>query len=73
MGIAWQQEANPYLQIHSVYYDTKGKPRSYSKESADVGGDSIAELKQDLKYMKLALKKYILWGGDKFPEEYKPE
>ena len=70
--MAWTQEENPYLQIHSVYYDEKGKPKNYSERGEWAGGDTLKEIESELELMKLALKKPILWAGDKFPKEYKP-
>lgn len=71
--LAWQQEDNPYLQIHSVYYDKHGNTKAYTHTGEWAGGDTLKEIEQDLDNMKLALKKPILLGGDKFPGEYKPK
>jgi len=69
--LAWEQEdEEPFLQIHSVYYHKNGKPKVYSDRGEYAGGYTIAELSQELQMMDEALDKPILWAGDKFPEEY---
>lgn len=56
------------FEIHEVYYDDNGVPNGYC--STRVSGDSIKGIKWTLNRMKDCLKRPILWGGDKFPEEY---
>lgn len=61
-----------YFKIHEVYYDEKLHPHSYTKEAITVGGEDIKGMKWKLNKMYECLKKPILWAGDKFPQEYKP-
>jgi hypothetical protein len=60
-----------YFLIHEVYY-TKGKPDNYTQEAVTIGGDSLKGIKWVLRKMKRALKRPILWHGDRFPKKYKP-
>lgn len=60
-----------YLSVHIVYYRDK-VPVSYAEPAAGTGGESPKSIKWTLKQMKKALKKPILWYGDRFPEEHKP-
>lgn len=62
-----------WFQIHSVYYDDMGKPNAYGVPGAKVGGNSREELVWELSMMLACLDKPWLWGGDRFPEEYKIE
>lgn len=57
------------LSIHEVYYDEDGNPNGYIKEKT-INGESIKSLKWSLNKMKEALKKPVLWAGERFPEEY---
>jgi len=60
-----------YLQMHEVYYK-KGKPKSYTTEPIIVGSEDKKGIRWSLRQMKRALKKPILWHGDRFPGKYKP-
>lgn len=57
--------------IHEVYYDKNGKPDGMTKNPIRVSGESIEALRWYMDKMKLALEKPILWGDDRFPQEYK--
>jgi hypothetical protein len=59
-----------YFSVREVYYK-KGKPTSYGSVSTNVAGESPQEIKKDIKLMKEAFKKPILWAGDEFPKEFK--
>ena len=61
-----------YLQVTEVYY-TDGVPDSYISSPIDVYGEDISSIEWTLKKMKKCLSEPILWGGDRFPEEYKPK
>ena len=52
-------KSEDYYQIHSVYYKD-GKVNGYSKEGSNVGGDTIEEVKEDLKRMLDSLDKEVL-------------
>lgn len=67
-----QGDTEPYLQMHEVYYK-EGKPNSYTEEPITIGSETRKGIKWSLKQMKRALKKPILWHGDKFPQKYKPK
>lgn len=60
-----------YFRIHSVYYNEDGKPDGYSAQPATNGSGSIEWLEYVLDLMREALKKPILWGDNRFPEECK--
>lgn len=68
-----QPEGEIYLEIQEVYYaeDNDNNPNGY--RPAHIGGDNLKEIGWTLDRMKECLKKPILWCGDRFPEEYKPE
>lgn len=70
--LMFEEEANNYFQIHEVYYKND-IPTAYTKNPVSVYGDNIAEMKWQLDMMQKCLEKPILWGGDRFPEEYKPK
>lgn len=57
------------LAIHEVYYDDYGIPNGYTAEKT-VSGESVKSLRWSLNKMKDALKKPILWSGERFPEPY---
>jgi hypothetical protein len=60
-----------YFQVHEVYYDDEGKPHAHTANAVSIGAESLKDIKWTLNRMKEALKKPILWAGDKFPNEYK--
>ena len=59
-----------FFEIREMHYENK-KPTAYSSTAARVGGESLADFNFVLKFMKAALKKRIIWAGDKFPKRYK--
>ena len=59
-----------YFNIHDVYYDTKGTPKSYSENPAVVGGSDINEVIYVMNKFKSATLTPILWYGDRFPEVF---
>jgi len=69
MAVPVHGEPEPYLSLIEVYY-TDGVPTSYATNGARIGGDTIDEIKMTLDFAKEALKKPIIWYGDRFPEEY---
>jgi len=60
-----------YFQIHEVYYDKEGNPKSYTENGVSVGAETIKGVKWTLNKMKQCLKKPILLA-ENFPKEYKP-
>jgi hypothetical protein len=54
-------------EIHEVYYDEGGQPRSYTMNSVKPYGADLRELRQDLMWMLAALEKPVLTPDD-FPE-----
>ncbi|MFI5137238.1 MAG: hypothetical protein ACHQIM_05375 [Sphingobacteriales bacterium] len=56
--------------VHEVHYDEMGIPHSYTENGVPVCGESIEEIKWVLDMFREALKKPILWSGEKFPLEY---
>jgi hypothetical protein len=61
-----------YLQIHEVYYDKNKKPNGYTANPITIGGDDLDSLNWTVDRIKESLSKPILWGDERFPEEYKP-
>lgn len=57
---------DPYFSINEVYY-TDGKPTSYIENKA-VGGDNLEDIRFVLSKMEDALKKDVLYSGNRFPE-----
>lgn len=63
----WEYKDERLYKIISVYYDNKGKINGYGEKSDIDGYSSPKEVKQILKYMKMALKKPTL-NLDSFPD-----
>jgi len=57
-----------FFEINRVYYED-GKTDCHSSTSTPIG-ETLEELKEELRLMSLALDKPILWGDDRFPLEY---
>ena len=57
--------------IHEVYYDDDGRPDGYTERGIEVSAETIEALRQELKHMEECLQKPMLWGDEKFPEEWK--
>ena len=61
-----------FFQIHEVYYDDDGKINGYGENSVSIySEEGLKGVKWQLEMMAKSLDKPILWGGDRFPEEYK--
>ena len=58
--------------LHEVYYDKNGNPNALTKNPIRVSGESLEAIEWYIDKMKDALKKPILWGDEKWPQEYKP-
>lgn len=72
--LATKDGEDVHFQVHSVYYegDNDSKPVGASADGARIGGNTIAEINLEIERFQLATKKTILWGDDRFPQEYKP-
>ena len=68
--LANEYKGEIYFELHEVYYKNH-KPMAYTEKPVSVGGENIKAIRWILKKMKKATKMPILWGGDKFPLEYK--
>ncbi len=62
-------EDRDQLQVHEVYYTDKNPDAWIEAEKAPIG-DSIEEVNDVLTMMSGALKRPILYAGDRFPEVY---
>ena len=54
-------------EIHEVYYDDAGKPKTYTMNSVKPFGEDLRELRQDIMWMLNALDTPILTPED-FPD-----
>jgi hypothetical protein len=68
--LAHESKEEVYFQIHEVYY-TDNKPDGYTANAVSVGGDTLKSINWTLNKMKEAIKKPVLWSGEKFPNECK--
>ncbi len=68
--LAFVQEDETVLQICEVYYDDENKPNGYTDKNTIISLEGKEGLKWMLSKYREALKKPILYGGDKFPQEY---
>jgi len=59
-----------YFQIHEVFYNGDGTPNGYTMNPITIGSDDIKGLTWTVNKIKECLKKPILWGDNKFPQEY---
>jgi hypothetical protein len=62
-----------YYALHEVYYNEDGKPNGYAQGAETLVSETVEGIKWYLDQFNKALEKPILWGGDKFPQEYKEE
>ena len=68
---------NKVFYIAEVNYDEDGTPISYGKKAVAIAdlyfaANALEELRWNLNQQLECLEKPILWGGDRFPEIYKP-
>jgi len=61
-----------HFNVETVHYK-KEIPITYSETTSSPGGSTIKEAKMDMNNMRQAFSKPVLWGGYRFPEEYKKE
>jgi hypothetical protein len=60
-----------YFQLHEVYYDDDGIPDGATKNPITIGAETFGGIEWTVDKIKECLEKPILWGDDKFPQEYK--
>lgn len=70
--LAYPDGQEVFFQIHEVYYDENKVPNGATEKGIKVNGSSLEEIEEDLKRMKECLTKPVLWGDERFPQEYKP-
>ena len=58
------------FQICEVHYDVDGNKMGYTDGPTTLSSEGIKGLKWILARQREALNKPILYGGDKFPQEY---
>ena len=68
--LAHENNGEIYLKVHEVYYENE-IPNGYTANPITIGGENLEALKWTLNKIKLAIKKPILFAGEKFPNEYK--
>ncbi len=74
----WNHRILAFDSPHGVYFEAQevhyadGVPRAYSVDKR-IGGESIEDILWTCDMIKKACEKPILWGGDRFPQEYKPQ
>ena len=62
----------PWFEIHEVYYDIFGKPNGYAEGGCSTHRKSMKSMRWVIKNMLKCLNRPILYGGDRFPEQYIP-
>lgn len=55
-----------HFMVKEVYYDENGVPGNYGPVS--IAGESLADIRLTLEWIRAALDKPVLWGDEKFPE-----
>jgi hypothetical protein len=55
-----QPDGSPWFEIHEVYYDDQGAPRSCGMLGARVGGEDLAELGRVIDMLRWALDEPII-------------
>lgn len=60
-----------YFRIHEIHYNDNNEPTGYSNGVLGVEGESIDDINWTLEKIYQALKKPVLWSGEKFPQEFK--
>lgn len=65
-------EFEDYVSVHNVYY-SGDTPVAYGDIPVPPVGSDLKELQSFIRFTEEALQKPILYAGERFPEEYKPE
>jgi len=68
--LAHENNGEVYFQLHEVYYKNE-LPNGYTSNPITVGSETLKGIKCTLNKMQEAVKKPILWAGEKFPNECK--
>ena len=68
--LAHENNGEVYFQMHGVYYKEE-VPNGYTANPITVGSETSKGIKWTLNKMQEAVKKPILWAGEKFPNEFK--
>ena len=68
--LAHENNGEVYFQLHEVYYKEE-IPDGYTANPITVGSETLKGIKWTLNKMQEAVKKPILWAGEKFPNECK--
>jgi hypothetical protein len=55
-----QDESGIWYGIHEVYYSDDGRPTACTEDAVKPGGDTLEELRNDIRYFKEALEKPVL-------------
>jgi len=66
--LAFAEKHELLFEVCRVYYDDR-KPMGYAR-STTVFGETKKEIRWTLRHMRKALRNPILWGGERFPEEF---
>ncbi len=69
--LATEYNGEVYFEVHEVYYDDEGKPNAATKEAVRIGSDDIEGIRWQINRIEECLQKPVLWGDDRFPQEYK--
>ena len=64
-------DGTEYFFPAEVYYDDDGVPDGYGGYSSE--GDTVADVVRYAKDVVLAERRPVLYAGERFPQEYKPE
>ena len=67
--LAYQVADEMYFEISEVFYNEQGVANSYT-DPVSIGSEDLKGLSWTLSRMKECLKKPILWGDSRFPQEY---
>jgi hypothetical protein len=68
--LAHEQNGEFYFQIHNVHY-TNDIPDGCGELPVPIGSETLKGIQWTLNRMQEALKKPVLWAGEKFPQECK--
>jgi hypothetical protein len=68
--LAFENSEETIFAICEVYYNEKETPNGYADPNKTISDNGIKGLRWVLNKQKGALKKPILYGGEKFPQEY---
>ena len=71
--LATEHNGEIFFGVHEVYYDDEGKPNASTKEAVRIGSECIEGIQWQLTKIYECLQKPILWGDERFPQEFKME